>query len=132
MEIQSFLLAKEIQQAGPGSDYRAETIGLHHFYSADEKYPFEFTVPYYMLIRRESDESDESITLSFNLIDSDGMGLGSPRNQKVEGVFPAKHKFMTIVGTIKFNFPGLGDYRLDITADEGKLPTIFTYNIQIG
>lgn len=132
MEIQSFVLAKEIRQTGPGSEYAAETIGLHHFYSAGGQYPFEFTIPYFMLIRRANDEEDDTISLRFNLIDSDGGGVGAPQNQKVEGVFPKNHKFMTIVGTIKFEFPAVGDYRLDITADEGKLPSVFSYNIQIG
>lgn len=48
-----------------------------------------------------------------------------------EGIFPNGHMFMSLHGNIEFSFPKAGDYRLDITADENKLPTIYHYNIEI-
>lgn len=131
MEVQAFLLAKEIKQMGPGSEYNGENLGLHHFFPASKEYPFEFAIPYYMLIRRATSEDDEVMMIRFNLIDSDGQSIGALHGQQVEGTFPAGHKFMTIVGKIKLEFPAPGDYRLDIISDEHKFPTTYTYNISV-
>jgi len=38
---------------------------------------------------------------------------------------------MSLIGSIEFSFPKIGDYRLDITADKNKLGTVYHYNIEI-
>lgn len=130
MEIQSFILAREIKKSD-NNEYDASVIGAHNFFPRDGKYPLKFALPFYMLLRRGHEAHEEEITLRFDLIDSDGRSAGSPDNFRAKTMFPANHKFMTLTGTMEFNFPCPGDYRLDITADEDKLPSVYHYNIQI-
>ena len=132
MEIQTFFLAKSISKAGSANEYDSSTVGLHHFYPTNNQYPLGCKLPFYMLVRRELSDKDDSITLKFNLIDADGKNTGKPQNLKVAGKFPSGHKFMTVVGTVDFQFDDGGEYRLDITADEEKLPSIFHYNLFVG
>ncbi|MBW8035956.1 MAG: hypothetical protein FVQ79_10070 [Planctomycetes bacterium] len=131
MEIQSFLLCRELRKVGSGNEYDANLICLHSFYSLDGRFPLEFSLPYYMLLRRKTREGDETFSLRFNLIDSDGNRVGEPKDVKAISTFPNGHMFMSLQGTIHFSFPEIGDYRLDITADEEKFPFIFQYNIEV-
>ena len=131
MEIQSFLLCKELRKVGSGNEYAANLICLHSFFSLDGTYPLEFSMPYYMLLRRNNREGNNTVSLKFNLIDEDGNKVGEPRDIKAIGDFPDGHIFMSLHGTIKFSFPQIGDYRLDITADEETLPSLYQYNIEI-
>lgn len=130
MEIQSFFLAENITP-NPKGGYDVKRAAVHNFYPLDDKYPLTFQVPYYMLVHRNVSAAEEEITLKFNLINSDGQAVGTPSNLKVAGSFPANHKFMNIVGMIELLFPDAGEYRLDITADEEKLPSIFSYSILV-
>lgn len=131
MEIQTFMLCKQIRQTGPGSEYDASMIGLHSFYSLDGMFPLTFQMPYYMLLRRPDRGAEKDVSLKFNLIDMDGNAIGEPRNVKAFGRFPADFMFMVLTGTISFAFPAIGDYRLDSTADEETLPFVYQYNIEI-
>lgn len=130
MEIQTFLIAKEIQPIGNGA-YNAQLIGLHNFFPINNQYPFEFTVPFYLLMRRENDKQEEVVTLRFNLLNSDGRYAGEPKDLYAEGIFPKNHNFMPVAGTIKFVVPAAGDYRLDIVADENKMDSLYSYNLEI-
>lgn len=130
MEIQSFLLAREIRKSEK-NEYDASMIGAHNFFPRDGQYPLKFALPFFMLVRREHAEHEEEITLKFDLIDSDGRNTGSPNNFRARSLFPASHKFMTLTGNMEFYFPCAGDYRLDITADEEKLASVYHYNIQV-
>lgn len=131
MEVQTFMLCKEIRKIGIGSEYDAKLIGLHSFYSLDGSFPLVFRLPYFMLLRRPERGDVKDISLKFNLIDMDGNAIGEPRNVKAFGKFPAGHMFMTLTGTINFAFPQIGDYRLDITADEEIIPFVFQYDIEV-
>ena len=131
MEIQSFFLCKTITQVSKASEYDGHLIGLNSFYSLDGKFPLEFDFPYFMLLRRETRGPEQTISLRFNLINGDGLTVGEPRNIKADGIFPAGFMFMNLLGRIHFSFPGPGDYRLDITADEELNPFTFQYNIEI-
>jgi hypothetical protein len=131
MEIQSFFLCKTITQVSKNSEFDGHLIGLHSFYSLDGNFPLEFDFPYFMLLRRETRGPEQDISLRFNLINSDGITVGEPRNIKTDDKFPAGFMFLNLMGKIHFNFPGPGDYRLDITADEESAPFTFQYNIEI-
>ena len=67
MEIQSLVLCKELSRSGKGNSYDGKMIGLHSFYSTDGNFPLRFEMPYYMLLRREQRDGDETVTLRFNL-----------------------------------------------------------------
>ena len=131
MEVQTFMLCKSIAKVGVGNEYDANSVGLHSFYSLDGKYPLEFEMPYFMLLRREYRGDENRVSLRFNIIDGDGNSVGEPKNVKAYGVFPAGHMFMVLVGKMKLSFPGIGDYRLDIMADEETKPFLFQYNVEI-
>lgn len=88
-------------------------------------------MPYFMLLRRANRDGEEKFMLRFNLVDLDGRSCGSPQNISASGAFPSGFKFMTLVGRIQFSFPAMGDYRLDITADEHELPSTYHYDIEI-
>ena len=130
MEVQTFILCKEMRK-GEGNSYDAHLIGLHNLYPTDGKFPFDFTMPYYMLLRRASRGPEEPVTLRFRLVDEDGDSTGNPQNFITKGSFPEGHRFWVVAGTIKFSFPGYGDYRLDIRADEHKMGSLFQYDIEI-
>jgi len=116
---------------GDRSNFDAKMIGLHSFYSHDDKFSLDFQLPYFMLLRRPARNAEEDVSLRFNLIDLDGNPIGEPRNVKALGKFPSGFMFMTLHGTIAFSFPRIGDYRLDITADEDTMPFLYQYDIEV-
>ncbi len=129
MEIQTFLLCEGLDSKE--GRYNGSNIGVHSFFSKDGSYPLEFSIPYYMLLRRPERESEKEVNLRFNLIDKYGKIVGEPRNINAKGIFPAGHRFMNLYGTIRFSFPRIDDYRLVLTADEDKLPSIYSYDIEV-
>jgi len=131
VEIQTFILAMEITQRGPGN-YTAVTAGVSHFSPPDGSFPLQVRLPYLMLLRRARKAAEETISLKFNLIDEDGQDVGSPSNAQATGQFPAGHKFLALAGQILFEFPAPGDYRLDITADEDISANLYSYDLEIG
>ena len=131
MEIQTFLLCKEIQKTGTSGVYNANHLAIHNFYPTDGVFPLQFSAPFYMLLRRQQKDGDEQITLRFDLVDQDGRNIGQPENFKAAGIFPSGHGFLTLTGHIGMMFPKAGEYRLDITADEDKLATVYAYNIEV-
>ena len=131
IEIQTFFLAATIVQAGTGSNYDGKLVGAHHFFPLDSNFPLTSHIPYFLLLRRASRSHDEEITLRFNLLDQDGRTIGLPKEFVGRGVFPKEHKFMTLSGKIEFLFPADGDYSLSIVADEEKLPSTYTYDIEV-
>lgn len=131
MEIQTFMLCKQIRKTGPGSEYDASMIGLHSFYSLDGLFPLTFDMPYFMLLRRPDRGAEKDSSLTFNLVDMSGITIGEPQNVKAVGKFPSGFIFMVLTGRISFAFPRIGDYRLDITADEETSPSVYHYTIEI-
>jgi len=131
MEIQTFLLSKSVQKIGRGSEYNGSLIGIHSFFSLDRSFPLNFEMPYFMLLRRAHRDGEERVMLRFSLVDMDGRSCGSPQSFSATGVFPSGFRFMTLAGKIQFSFPGMGDYRLDITADEHELSSTYHYDIEI-
>jgi hypothetical protein len=131
MEIQSFFLAMEVQNHGPGN-YTAVTACLSRFSPPDGVWPLRVRLPYLMLLHRSSRDAGETFTLRFNLIDPDGHQVGSPSNTQAVGSFPDGHKCLLLAGHILFAFPAPGDYRLDITADEEGTGHLYSYDIEVG
>lgn len=131
MEIQTFLLLERVENIGPGNTCNGEGLGLHNFYPLDGVFPLRFKISYYMLLRRESRENDVPYTIVFRLVDQDGRAVGEPNNLTVKNVFPAGHRFASLHGPMGFVFPGKGDYRLDLVADEHKDGFIYQYAIEI-
>jgi hypothetical protein len=131
MEIQTFLLCKSVHKTSDGDTYVADHLGLHSFYPLDGIFPLQFSMSYYMLLRRIQRQGDENITLRFDLVDFDGRNIGQPKNVSAAGIIPNGHRFMTLTGHIHFEFPFPGEYSLDITADEHKLPSVYRYSIDV-
>jgi hypothetical protein len=131
VEIQSFFLAMEVQQHGPGN-YSAITACVNQFSPPDGQFPLQTRLPYLMLLRRSNHAADETLSLKFNLIDPDGRDVGSPSNSRASVEFPAGHKFLLLAGQILFAFPAPGEYRLDITADEETSASLYSYDLEIG
>jgi hypothetical protein len=131
LEIQSFFLALEVQNHGPGS-YTAVTACVSQFSPPDGVFPLSVRLPYLMLLHRPSADAGETFTLRFNLIDEDGRPVGSPANVQARGTFPAGSKCLLLAGQILFTFPAPGEYRLDITADEEGAGHLYSYNLEIG
>lgn len=131
MEVQTFLLCNNLAKIGPGCVYDAKMIGMHSFFAKDERFPLDCELPYFMLVRRSDRGTDVEISFRFNLVDKDGRAVGEPNNVRAKSVFPSGHRFMVFAGKMKLVFPAIGDYRLDITADEGKIPATFQYDIEV-
>jgi hypothetical protein len=131
MEIQSFFLALEVQNHGPGN-YTAVTACVSQFAPPDGVFPLEARLPYLLLLHRPSADVGETFTLRFNLIDEDGRQVGSPADAQARGAFPAGRKCLLLAGHILFAFPAPGEYRLDITADEEGAGHLYSYNLEIG
>jgi hypothetical protein len=131
MEIQTFFLALEVRQHGPGS-YTAVTPCVSQFSPPDGEFPLRARLPYLMLLRRSSPETGENLTLRFNLIDEDGHPVGAPSDVTAAGSFPDGHKCLLLAGHIAFEFPSPGCYRLDITADEEVSAHLYSYDLDIG
>jgi hypothetical protein len=88
-------------------------------------------LPALLLLRRESSIGDTPFRLRFNLVDEDGHSAGLPHNWLTEGVFPEGKWIYRLLANITFEFPAPGNYRLDITPDEGLAGEVYHYNITI-
>jgi hypothetical protein len=131
MEVQSFILCKQISHSGTGDMLDGQWIGLRTFFPAEgQSYPLHFEMPYYMLLRRQRCDINEQCSLRVDLVDDDGRPAGQPVNFKARAEFPAGEKFFHFFGTVAFEIPSPGDYRLDITADEEGRPFLYSYNIE--
>jgi hypothetical protein len=131
MEVQSFILCKQISQSRIGDMLDGQWIGLRTFFPAPgQSYPLRFKMPYYLLLRRQRGDIDEQCNLRVDLVDTDGRLAGQPVNFKVRAEFPAGAKFFHFYGIVDFEIPTQGDYRLDITADEEGRPFLYSYNIE--
>jgi hypothetical protein len=133
MEIQSFILCGEITPTADGRVrmFDGRVLGIKGFFPLPgNEYPMRFAMPFFILLRRDHKAYDEQCSLRFDLVDQDGHPAGQPSGFKVNAVFPAGKKFMHFSGTINFEIPAQGDYRLDITADEEGRPFVYAYNIE--
>lgn len=133
MEIQSFILCGEIAPTAGGriKMFDGRVLGIRGFFPlSGNGYPLRFTLPFFILLRRDHRAYDEQCSLRFDLVDQDGRPVGQPCGFKVNAVFPAGKRFMHFSGTINFEIPAQGDYRLDITADEEGRPFVYAYNIE--
>jgi hypothetical protein len=130
MEIQSFILCKEIKESGTGTLLDGRWLGIHQLFPVDSGYPLHGTLPFFMLLRRDHRAYEENFSLRFDLVDQDGRPAGQPAGFKHTSVFPAGERFFHFCGDISFIIPAPGDYRLDITADEEGSPFVYAYNIE--
>jgi hypothetical protein len=130
MEIQSFILCKNLTSGGVGTTLNAEWVGIATFYPDDgDFYPVGTIKYFYMLLRRNHTDYEEEFSLRFDLVDADGNPAGKPAGQKTRNKFPKGEKFFQVAGRIYLDIPAPGDYRLDITADEEGRPSVYAYNI---
>jgi hypothetical protein len=130
MEIQSFVLCRGIDSSGPDGPVNGRWLGLHSFLPTGSGYPLVFTMPYFMLLRREHRAYDEGFSLRFDLVNEDGLPAGEPHGFRHQAVFPTGSRFYQFHGNINIVIPAPGDYRLDITADEEGIPFVYAYNIE--
>jgi hypothetical protein len=133
MEIQSFILCGEIAPTAGGRIKMLDgrVLGLRSFFPlSGNRYPMRFPMPFFILLRREHRDYDEQCSLRFDLVDADGRAIGKPTGDKANLVFQKGNKFMHFSGTVTFEIPAPGDYRLDITADEEGTPFVYAYNIE--
>ena len=61
----------------------------------------------------------------------DGRLVKIPGDIFTPGTFPQGNLFAEISGVIKFEIPRPGIYRIDITSDENKIPSIYNYKIEV-
>jgi hypothetical protein len=105
MEIQSFILCKEINPSGTGDMLDGRWLGIWNFFPVKEKYPVHGNIPFYILLRRDHRAYDEQCSLRFDLVDADGKPVGQPNGVKVSGVFPAGARFFHLSGYIPLLIP---------------------------
>jgi hypothetical protein len=130
VEIQSFILCREVIPSGVGQMLDGRWLGVRHFFPIDTGYPLRFAMSFFTLLRREHRAYDEQCSLRFDLVDEDGKAVGQPNGVKATGVFPIGARFFHLNGLLTFELPAPGDYRLDITADEEGRPFVYAYNIE--
>lgn len=131
MEIQTFLLATKVTHL-PGNRFDMEQAALHSLeFPPESSFPVRFSLPALMVLRREMESGAAPISLRFDLVDEDGRSIGKPNRFLFEAVFPAGKRHVFFPTQIAFDFPHLGNYRLDITADEGLTGGVYSYGIDI-
>jgi hypothetical protein len=131
MEIQSFILCKEVTSAGVGTMFDGHLLGITSLFPTGATgYPLHGNLHFFMLLRRDHRGYDENFSLRFDLVDADGRPAGQPAGFKHTAVFPAGARFFHYYGDVSFDIPAPGDYRLDITADEEGTPFVYAYNIE--
>jgi hypothetical protein len=83
MEIQSFILCKEVTCAGVGNMSNGRLLGITTVFPIGAQYyPLEFDMEFYMLLRRDHSTYDENFSLRFDLVDQDGNSTGQPTGFK--------------------------------------------------
>jgi hypothetical protein len=131
MEIQTFLLGELITRA-ERNRFDVQNAGLHSLgFPPESSFPVQLMIPALMVLRREIASDQAPFSLQFDLVDEDGRSIGQPRRILCRGVFPAGNRFFFFPTQIKFEFPGPGRFRLDITADEGLTGGLFSYGIDV-
>jgi len=131
MEIQSLILCREVSSAGIGTMFDGRLLGITSLFpTGTSKYPIIGELQYFMLLRRDHRAYDETFSLRFDLVDEDGRPIGQPTGFKHTATFPAGSRFFHYYGSISFEIPYPGDYRLDITADEEGAAFVYAYNIE--
>jgi hypothetical protein len=130
MHVQSFFLAERITLDGSRHDVRGAGIARLE-YSPEVVFPLRFSLPFLLLLRRESASSDAPIRLRLSLVDEDGRPAGKPKRLLVEGVFPAGKKYYYVTSNLELEFPRPGGYCLDLTADERVDGKVYHYNIDV-
>jgi hypothetical protein len=132
MEVQTFFLSKGLRQLGPGTQFDANFVPLHSFFSTDGMFPLDFEVPYFLLLRRNSRGAEQDVSVKFNLLNSSGESVGEPTDFVGRGKFPGGYMFMSLHGRIKLSFPRIDDYCLRITVqDEKEFPFFYEYHIEV-
>jgi hypothetical protein len=130
MQVQTFLLARKVTMSG--HDFDIAGAGVSSFDANSEcVFPTRFTFPAFIMLGRESDVGDVPFTLRLNLVDEDGRNAGQPRQMLVKGMFPNGVSQAKLMAKIDFEFPKIGKYRLDLTADEGLTGEVYHYDIRI-
>jgi hypothetical protein len=131
MEIQTFLLATKISRL-PGNRFDVQHAALHSLeFPPETSFPYRLALPALMVLRREVASGEAPIRLLFDLVDEDGRSIGQPSRFLFEAVFPAGKRYVFFPTQITFEFPNPGNYRLDVTADEGLTGGVYSYGIDI-
>lgn len=131
MEIQTFLLATKVTRVAKNR-FDVEQAALNSLeFPPESSFPYRLSLPALMLLRREIASSEAPISLLFDLVDEDGRSSGHPSHFLFRSVFPAGTRYAYFPTQIAFEFPSPGNYRLDITADEGLTAGVYSYGIDI-
>jgi hypothetical protein len=130
MEIQTFLLAQTITMRGNRFDIGQAPIA-NMTCTAEVEFPTRFTLPAFILLRRDSWAAYAPYTVRLTLVDEDGVAVGRPNDLLWRGHFPAGVWFAQLMAKIDFEFPAPGRYRLELTPDEGLTGQAYHYNISI-
>jgi hypothetical protein len=129
MEIQTFFLCERITRH-PDNRHDVERAGIAFFECTSQTpWPFQFTLPALILLRRESDRGHAPFRLRFDLVDEDGRAAGKPRQVVNEFNFPDGARFFCLTTVLPFEFPRPGRYRLDVVVDDGFSVHTYPYNI---
>jgi hypothetical protein len=130
MQVQIFLLARKVTMSGHNFDILG--TGVSSFDATSEcVFPTRFTFPAFIMLSRESEVGDAPFTLRLNLVDEDGRSAGKPQQMLVKGMFPNGVWQAKLMAKIDFEFPKIGNYRLDLTADEGLTGDVYHSDMRI-
>jgi hypothetical protein len=84
-----------------------------------------------MLLIRDNSDAEEAGSVRTRLRTRAGAAVAGPHNKVVGFTFPAEFRFTLVNGTIQFQFPAPGYYRLEVTADANEAPAEYTYEFLI-
>ena len=131
MEIQTFILAKQIKKAGPGQ-YHGANITSTSFWPPDGQFPYILNRNYCAILRRAILlEKPAKLTYQVHLVDLDGRPLGK-QGEEGDGMFPAGTRFHRVAGSMSLTLPQPGDYRLEFrVSEQGGDSSLFLYDVEI-
>ncbi len=130
MEIQTFLLAETITRH-PDNRHDVIRAAIAYFEVPRETpFPVTFSLPALILLRRETTGGESPFTLRFDLVDEDCRPIGRPHGH-APGMFPPGPRYYSLTTVLEFEFPRPGNYRLDVTVDQGFAAHVFSYNIDL-
>ena len=111
VEIQTVVMCRSVDEI-QGGLARLSMASIYEVYPNDGKYPVTGGFAFYVLLKKETRETEIPFELKSRIIDADGRTLRIPGNQIFTGTFPPKYRFWGMSGHVQFLIPLPGAYQI--------------------
>jgi hypothetical protein len=130
IEIQTLIFCGEIAEHGGGITdlLRAPAFRMG---PPNHQYPCSLVLNYYVLLRKEADETEIPFTVEFEFRNPDGHLVDPPGALQRQANFPAGDRFFAILGQTNPSFPAPDVYTVTLRVESEGGETSCRYDIDL-